>query len=333
MSRSDWGILTALAGLAALFVAFGTGLYLASLNYRHEQRYQPYRYSVEQSAQVAGGSKAAISQLPQYRTPCQQPEGKGESELCAQWQAANAAQDSAFWTKWGVWIGIVGSSLLLWQITLTRRAVEETSDATEAMQKANSIATGAYSDQINSSRPLLMVEQDSFELWAWPHETGFNDGHKPPFAIPVEGFKLKFGVKNFGQSPCWIEAIWFGFNVSLDDQIPPQRPVQFRDAVAGFIPPGDSFDVGGAIYRLSAESLEQINSRSGGIEIIGALQYRAPAGHIFNTEFAFSVGIGDHLKSAHPKPDKGYWRDGRIKAPKMLIHDPIEYLHDQSANH
>ena len=141
MSRSDWGILAALAGLAALFVAFGTGLYLASLNYPHEKRYQPYRYSAEQPAQVEAAAAAKPdAQALQYRTPCRQPEGQGESDLCAQWRAANAAEDSALWTKWGVWIGIIGSTLLLWQIMLTRRAVEDTGEATDAMREANRIA-------------------------------------------------------------------------------------------------------------------------------------------------------------------------------------------------
>lgn len=141
MPRGDWGILAAFAGLAALFVAFGTGLYLASLNYPHEQRYQPYRYSAEQPAQAeAAAATKADAQPLQYRTPCSQPEGQGESDLCAQWRAANAAQDGAFWTKWGVWIGIIGSSLLLWQIILTRRAVEDTGEATEAMREANKLA-------------------------------------------------------------------------------------------------------------------------------------------------------------------------------------------------
>ena len=141
MSRSDWSILAALAGLAALFVAFGLGSYVTALNYPEEQRYQSYRYAAEQPQQVEAAAAGQSNAHPlQYRAPCHQPEGQGESDLCAQWRAAKAAENSAFWTKWGVWIAVIGSSLLLWQIALTRKAVEDTGEATDAMREANRIA-------------------------------------------------------------------------------------------------------------------------------------------------------------------------------------------------
>ncbi len=77
------------------------------------------------------------------RTPCEDPKSESESDLCAQWKSANAAEDSAFWTKWGFWVAVIGSSLLLWQIALTREAVKDTGDATKAMVRANEIAEAA----------------------------------------------------------------------------------------------------------------------------------------------------------------------------------------------
>ena len=141
MSRSDWSILATLAGLTALFVAFGLGSYVTALNYPEEQRYQSYRYTPEQPQQVEAAAAGQSNAQPlQYRAPCHQPEGQTESDLCAQWRAAKAAENSAFWTKWGVWIAVIGSSLLLWQIALTRKAVEDTGEATDAMREANRIA-------------------------------------------------------------------------------------------------------------------------------------------------------------------------------------------------
>ena len=260
---------------------------------------------------------------------CEQGQDKRNSDLCAQWKAADAAADAAQWA----WIQLIGAGigLLLGGATMAaaisaayyaKRAANET-------KRSADIATKAYSDQINSTRPLLMVDQSSFELWASPDESGFNDGHKPPFQVPVRGFRLKFVVRNFGQSPCWIESIWFGFSPSDDfEPKPPALALQFRDAIVGFIAPNQKFDVGDAIYLLSGSDLEKINSQPSGIEITGLLQYRAPAGHIFSTEFGFHVSIGDHTKSAVPIGDKRCWRDGRVKAVKLLIDDPIEYLDD-----
>ena len=186
MSRSDWGILTALAGLAAIFVAFGTGLFLASLSYPREQRYQTYRYSAEQPAQVAAEARAS-SQPLQYRTPCRQPEGQGESDLCAQWHAANAAQDGAFWTKWGVLIGIVGSSLLLWQIILTRQAVKDTSGATVAMREANRIALDTSKRELRAYITTEDHEVINFQIGAKAgHQCKvYNRGHTPAYNVRI----------------------------------------------------------------------------------------------------------------------------------------------------
>lgn len=134
-------IFAACVGLAS--VTFALGIIVTSLD-TQEERYQPYRYASDKPLEVeATGPAQANAQAFEDRTPCKKPKGQGESDLCAQWRAANAAEDSALWTKWGVWVGVIGSSLLLWQIALTRQAVEDTGEATEAMRKANEIARDA----------------------------------------------------------------------------------------------------------------------------------------------------------------------------------------------
>jgi hypothetical protein len=184
MSRSDWNILAAFAGLAALVIAFGLGSYVTALNDTQEERYQPYRYTAEQPSQTKTPLTAKPTAQPlQYRTPCGQPEGQGESDLCAQWRAANAAEDSALWTKWGFWIGVVGSTLLLWQIILTRKAVEDTSEATEAMREANRIADEAAKRE---ARAYIRIDLD--------------DDRKIIFE-PGKKIVVAFNVINYGLTP------------------------------------------------------------------------------------------------------------------------------------
>ena len=117
---------------AALLIAFGLGAYWMGLPYPQE-RYQPY----QSSSKVENGATATVSNITVSvveRTPCNNPQSEGESDLCAQWRAAKAAEKSANWTKWGVLASIAGISLLLWQIMLTREAVKDTGDATKAMR-------------------------------------------------------------------------------------------------------------------------------------------------------------------------------------------------------
>ncbi|KRB86544.1 hypothetical protein ASE00_07570 [Sphingomonas sp. Root710] len=119
------------------------GFSLGSLD-TDKERYEPYRYAADKPAEAESAQAGVPRAQPLgYRRPCQDPKGETESDLCAQWKAANAAEDSAFWAQWGFWIAVVGSSFLLWQIMLTREAVEDTGRATEAMRQANRISENA----------------------------------------------------------------------------------------------------------------------------------------------------------------------------------------------
>lgn len=179
MPRSDWNILAPLAGLAALFTAFALGAYVTALD-NPEQGYPRYSDAREKGQEANAAGSVNLANPVQYRTPCANPQRESESDLCAQWRAANAAEQSALWTKLGFWAGLFGLFGLYWQVILTRRAVEDTGDATKAMQDANDIAreTG-----IAQSRAYLHIED------VWIQVKDAND----PLAI------LK--VRNSGQSP------------------------------------------------------------------------------------------------------------------------------------
>ncbi|MEO5774821.1 MAG: hypothetical protein ABIQ32_11990 [Sphingomicrobium sp.] len=145
MSGSSRSVGVAFAGLALLFTIFGLGWISGyGLNDPQPERYQPYRDAADKPVEIEPAlTRPSGTQALQNRTPCEDPKGREESDLCAQWKAANAAEDGARWTKYGFWIGVVGSIFLAWQIILTRQAVEDTGHATEAMRKANAIAENA----------------------------------------------------------------------------------------------------------------------------------------------------------------------------------------------
>lgn len=131
-------VVASLIGL--VLVSIGLGVMLVSLDAK-ENRYQSYRYAADKPEDVDPASPRKPDAKPfQYRTPCEEPKGKDESDLCAQWRAAEAAEDSALWAKWGFWISTLGSGLLLWQIILTREALADTGLATKAMERQNKIA-------------------------------------------------------------------------------------------------------------------------------------------------------------------------------------------------
>jgi hypothetical protein len=169
--------------LGACFVliltSFGLGVALTYSRQPQEQRYQSYRYAPEDPVQIEhSATRQTNLKSFEYRTPCDEPKGRDESDLCAQWRAAKAAETSAIWTRWGFWVGVVGSTLLLWQIVLTRQAVEDTNKATRAMERQNELTDAAQ-------RPWLAITVE-------PLTPFFIDGK-------IAGVSVDIRIKNTGQ--------------------------------------------------------------------------------------------------------------------------------------
>ena len=173
------------ASIAALLIAFGLGIYTQGLNSPKQERYQPYRYATDEPIQLKS-SGSIPPQAPEYRAPCDNPKGREEADLCAQWKSAYAAEDSAFWTKWGFWAGIGGMIGLFWTLYYTREAVKDTGKATAAMQRQNTIAE-------QGQRPWLVVN------------TIFIDELTPavthPEGEPAKWFRARISIKNIGKLP------------------------------------------------------------------------------------------------------------------------------------
>ena len=72
----------------------------------------------------------------EYQNPCRQGWDNRNSDLCAQWKAADAAADAAYWAKWQLWIGIAGVGGLLVSLHLTRLALNKAADANGVAEKS-----------------------------------------------------------------------------------------------------------------------------------------------------------------------------------------------------
>ena len=147
--------------VVAVFAACLVLLGLASQSRQPEQnRYQSYR-TTQKDLQRLDAAGLNLPAPGKYQTPCDHPTGEGEADLCAQWKAAVATENSVAWAGRSFWVALIGSALLLWQIGLTRKAVADTTEATEAMREANDIARkNAEIDQ----RPWLDFEIDNIKL-------------------------------------------------------------------------------------------------------------------------------------------------------------------------
>jgi hypothetical protein len=167
MSRSGRHFLAALAGLAALFTVFGLGVMLgAGSSVSNEQRYQSYRYAADKPLEfTATGPGEANSRDPEYREPCREPKGSSESELCAQWRAANAGENSAFWAQWSFWVSGLSAAGILAALILTINSNKIARSALSVSSTNTQKELRAYIYNMGNSWSFVTIVESGIAYW------------------------------------------------------------------------------------------------------------------------------------------------------------------------
>lgn len=194
MLSRHWGALFAAIGLT--IVAFGSGAYFSALGYGHseEQCAKPAEgaaYTEQDCPRQIDTDRHGLPYLAESIASNPEPKDSDERE-----QRDLAAQESmSVWAFWmmafsavGIVITSIGTGFLLWQIILTRRAVADTGEATEAMRAANKIA------QENSHRQLqayLAVNSVTIDYVADSDEL----------------IKITLGIQNTGPTPADLKKV------------------------------------------------------------------------------------------------------------------------------
>lgn len=175
MSGGYRGIIAALIGCVAL-TSFGLGSYVTGLNKPDEQGHQRYRYAADKPLELdpSVASKSQSKAL-EYREPCREPKGREESDLCAQWRAAKAGEDGAFWAKWGFWATCAGIIGLIATILQGRAGLSRAREANDISRQG----------MIAQTRPILVFD-------GWDIE---------PMAGAIPAVLLRPIWKNVGQTP------------------------------------------------------------------------------------------------------------------------------------
>lgn len=100
------------AALAALIVVcVGLGLYIGALSSTQNGDGANQRYQAELGVEALSNNAALpqISRGENYNPPCRQGEENRNSDLCAQWKAADAANQSAIWTRTSALVAIAAA--------------------------------------------------------------------------------------------------------------------------------------------------------------------------------------------------------------------------------
>ena len=229
MFGNDRSVIAALIGCLGLAAAA-----VSQSDDTQRGHYQSYRYAADKSVEInPSTTKLPGAAMLEDRHPCERPKGRDESALCAERRSAEAAENSAFWAACGFWLSVVGSAFLIWQVALTRKAVEETSAATDAAREANQIAR--HNAELEM-RPIIVFDGLLIE--------SFGNGNI--FVIPV--------WKNIGKLPA-LPILSISQRIYIDN-VPDDSDVQELLADAPH-------------YAADASIIPTEATRAGGVKLIG----------------------------------------------------------------
>lgn len=201
-----------------------------------------------------------------------------------------AQEDMAFWAGAMFWAALatlavtaLGTFLIWRQVRLTRRAVEDTRDATVAMREANQIAMDNHKAEM---RPYLYPTRAWFRV---------GDDHEPTAFIEFKNFGQSPAVDTEGWHHIWVEH--FPLRVPLPeapDDLPKGRAV---------IGPGGTSEVehprGGPLTPLERQEIE---AGRAALYVFGRTTYGDIFGQAHWSQFVFFASGKDALKRGKLSP-------------------------------
>lgn len=142
--------------------------------------------AVVQSLNEIAASLKEASHPPQADAGCKQGADNRQSDLCAQWKAADAAKESADWTRRAYWLALVGALTGALTLLAAGAAAWYAREAARHTDRAANIAHDAY-------RPWIFIKNISVNPQDW--------------RVRGERFEWVFQLENKGASTAIIEAV------------------------------------------------------------------------------------------------------------------------------
>jgi len=226
-------------------------------------------------------------QPAKYERPCREPKNDAESELCAQWQAADAAKDSVRWARYQTVLGVLGFLGLLATLAYTARGTQAAADAVEA--------------QVNADRPIMQIDRALLVKQAVSEVPGFVQ------------FKAAIWLKNFGATSCWTERIILRFSAGGPDSSAGDG-IGMETRRLSFV--GSGMEITQNVHYgifFSPEHFSWITAHKN-VFLWGCTIYRDAGGRRWETGFAGYVILEDDFEGQgfHQYPSDRHWFDRRL---------------------
>lgn len=234
-----------------------------------------------------GGTGARQSVARPLERPCRPGADDRASDLCAQWEAVEAARNAAFWTKWGVIVSGLGSLLAFAALFTSIRATRAAIDAVEA--------------DITSVRPLMSLRKVTLRP-AVPREQWLESGE----------LLINFHLGNIGQSPCWTELgeiqLWSSEEESKG------KGYVIRGYENCLCAPSEHLSFADDHRLVVGPEAREAFLLKPQVLFAGHITYRDAGGRRWRTGFAHSVDLGENLDGKSPAfwGRKNAWFDQRI---------------------
>ena len=211
-----------------------------------------------------------------YPPSCGDEDLKNKSDLCAQWYAARAAGEAAYWAKWTFWLGSLSLLLSGGGLVALLRTIAQGQKALKRAKTANKIARRTADLQL---RPYLYVSDEIIKIW----RTQFDQ------AVVSDIASAEIHFKNFGQTPARNVRV-FARAFLADYLISKELPKLFSEddcAVYSDTPEGkvhwfDTLEVSGILA-----ATEDLLAGNKAIYIDGRIEYSGLAGAMHWTDFRY----------------------------------------------
>ncbi len=259
----------------SIIVAAVGWLALTAASPEHQAADRNQRYADNASAKALQNIASAIQQANERPEPdagCKAGQDARNSDLCAQWKAADATWTSAVWTERTFWLGMLGTIIGAFTLTAAGFAAWYAREAARHTKAGADAADEAVRLAKVQDRPHLIIIEIGIERLQ-----SYIDGAAE---LPI-GF---VNFKNFGSGPAWILhdacEFKFGYQPELD------AVFKFVGKNSSVIPPGEKFvrNMQRAKLNITREIASDIINGTSAF-IWGFVEYRGPRGEIYRNSY------------------------------------------------
>lgn len=266
-----------LRGYRSIVLAAFAGLILANGQIQagvHKEGSQTEQRQANKSPPPEATPANQVEHAARYNNPCRYSDTRDDSDLCAQWRAANAAQGQLDWT--------VGTQFTLDVVGALGLALSLILSAMAAIAGLK-----AYSGFKGAERAHVFV--------SGMKAIGF-------FGDGVER-KIGFCFTNRGATPCFVTGIHLEPMESL-----PRRPAKIRYE-GSFLPivPNEPTQMEREV-DISPEDYSAFLRDGGRLWLVGGIKYKDIFGASHETRFAYEFSLNGPLNIIVPVKDLAYWR-------------------------